>query len=132
MELTVAAGTRVVWTNVGQNPHTVTANERAFDSGTLESGETFAVSFDDVGRVPYYCQIHGEPGSGMFGLVIVRPAQDEGKGAPPTGSTDDLAATGLDPTSLALLAGSLGVGLLSLLMGRARSGKGGEAIRTGT
>ncbi|MGQ0669935.1 MAG: cupredoxin domain-containing protein [Actinomycetota bacterium] len=74
MQLTVTIGSRVVWTNEGQNPHTVTADDRAFDSGTLESGQTFAVIFDEIGRVPYYCQVHGEPGSGMFGVVIVRAA----------------------------------------------------------
>ncbi|MEX0985204.1 MAG: plastocyanin/azurin family copper-binding protein [Actinomycetota bacterium] len=126
-ELTVTAGTGVVWTNEGQNLHTVTADDRAFDSGTLQSGQNFAVTFDTVGRFPYYCQIHGEPGSGMFALVIVQPAQVEGTGSPPPGPTDDTggtAATGFDPTWLALLAGSLGVGLLSLRLGRARSGEG--------
>jgi len=128
LELTVTVGTKVVWTNVGQNLHTVTANDRTFDSGTLEGGQTFAVTFDEVGHFPYYCQIHGEPGSGMFGLVIVRPAKDEGTGVPPTGPSDDTAATGLDPTSLALLAASLGLGLASLRAGRAKSRK--EVMRS--
>lgn len=120
-QLTVTVGTRVVWTNEGQNPHTVTADDRAFHSGTLESGRTLSVTFDEVGTIPYYCQIHGEPGSGMFGVVIVEPAPagqgDQSPGATP--SSDALAGTGIDPIPLLLAALGVAVaGLLALRVGR--------------
>lgn len=126
MEITVPVGTMLVWTNAGHNPHTVTADDRAFDSGTLESGDTFSVTFDREGRVPYYCQIHGAPGSGMFGVVLVQAADGEEDEGPPTPG-EGLARTGLDPVSLGLTAVGLGVvGLLAL--GFARKRRPGEVM----
>ena len=124
-QLTVTVGTKLVWTLDGQNPHTVTADDRAFDSGTLESGDTFSVTLDEVGRVPYYCQIHGEPGSGMFGIVVVRAAQaGEGDQASPASESNGLAQTGLDPIPLAILAlGMATAGVLSLRLGRNATGE---------
>lgn len=120
MELTVTVGTEVVWTNAGQNPHTVTADDRAFDSGTLEPGQTFSVVLEEAGRVPYYCQIHGEPGSGMFGVVIVRPAPAVGE--EPTAEPDGpLARTGAGPVPFGLSAlALLAVGALTLRLGARR------------
>lgn len=124
--VTVIVGTTVVWTNQGQNPHTVTANDRAFDSGTLESGQTFSVSFDQVGQVPYYCQIHGQPGSGMIGVVIVQAAPEEEGGGSPSPSSDGLPATGVDPIPLAIAALVLAIGgLIALRVGR-RATDGGR------
>ena len=42
--LRVEPGTTVTWTNTGVAPHTVTAEDDSFDSGTLESGEGLAGS----------------------------------------------------------------------------------------
>lgn len=127
LELTVTVGTEVVWTNEGGSPHTVTADDRAFDSGTLEPGQTFSVTFDRVGRVPYYCQIHGAPGSGMFGVVIVQAAPTEepggGDGVTPATEPDALARTGADAIGLGL--GALGLMVAGLALLRA----GGRATR---
>ena len=118
-QLTVTLGTTVVWTNQGQNPHTVTAADRAFDSGTLERGQTFSVTFEEAGEVPYYCQIHGEPGSGMRGVIVVQvPAEEGPAGGSPTGPPDVLAATGLDPMPLAIAALALVIaGLAAIRIG---------------
>lgn len=117
--VTVTVGTTIVWTNDGQNPHTVTAHDRAFDSGTLESGQTFSVTFDQVGEVPYYCQIHGQPGSGMTGVVIVRAAPEEEEGVSPSPGSDGLPATGVDPIPLAIVALAVAIaGLLALRAAR--------------
>ena len=71
-EVTVPAGTTVVWTNEGQLPHTVTADDEMFDSGTLDPGATFEFTFDTPGEYPYYCRFHGGPGGvGMAGTIIV-------------------------------------------------------------
>jgi len=113
-----------VWTNEGQNPHTVTANDRAFDSGTFESGQTFSVTFDQVGQVPYYCQIHGEPGSGMTGVVIVRAAPEEEEGVSPTPGSDGLPATGVDPIPLVILALVLAITGLAALRAARRATDG--------
>ncbi len=67
VELTVDAGTEVTWTNDDQAPHTVTADGGAFDSGTLEPGDTFSVAVDGNGPVTYACMIHPE----MTGAIVV-------------------------------------------------------------
>jgi plastocyanin len=72
--LTISAGTTVVWTNEGSNPHTVTADDGSFDSGNLSNGDTFSFTFTTPGEYPYYCAYHGGPGgSGMSGTIIVTP-----------------------------------------------------------
>jgi plastocyanin len=65
-ELEVATGTEVMWTNDDQAPHTVTADDGAFDSGTLEPGETFSVAVEGNGPVTYACMIHPE----MTGTIV--------------------------------------------------------------
>jgi nitrite reductase (NO-forming) len=58
-ELTVKMGTTVTWTNndPGQM-HTVTDMNGAFDSGFLETGDTFSYTFTEVGEFEYYCLPH--------------------------------------------------------------------------
>src|SRR4051794_4215731 len=56
--LEVTAGTTVTWTNSGAAPHTVTADDGAFDSGTLQPGSTFSFTFDTPGTFAYHCEIH--------------------------------------------------------------------------
>ena len=66
-EFQVAAGTEVTWTNRDQAPHTVTADGGAFDSGTLDPGDTFSVAVEGNGPVTYACMIHPE----MTGTIVV-------------------------------------------------------------
>ena len=55
---TVAPGTTVTWVNDDQVPHTVTANDGAFDSGTLQPGQSYSFAFDKAGTYAYHCNIH--------------------------------------------------------------------------
>ena len=68
--ITVPVGTTVRWTNNGSAPHTVTSTSspRAFDSGTLGSGDTFEFTFKTAGQFPYRCSIHPS----MTGTVIAQ------------------------------------------------------------
>jgi len=68
--LTVHAGTRVTWTNRDDEPHTVTSSgsPRAFASGALDTGGSFAFTFDKPGTYPYYCAIHPH----MTGVIVVK------------------------------------------------------------
>jgi predicted lipoprotein with Yx(FWY)xxD motif/plastocyanin len=71
--LTVAPGTTVIWTNTDAAPHTVTADDKSFDSGNLNTGATFKYTFTKAGTYPYYCLYHGGPGgSGMSSTIIVK------------------------------------------------------------
>lgn len=61
------AGT-VEWTNLDSAPHTATAVNGSFDTGTLSQGQSSAsISFPTAGRFEYRCAIH----SSMRGTVIV-------------------------------------------------------------
>ncbi|HEX8740474.1 MAG TPA: cupredoxin family copper-binding protein [Casimicrobiaceae bacterium] len=57
-EVTVAPGTRVVWTNRDDTPHTVTATDHAFASPGLDTGDTFEHTFDAAGDYAYLCTVH--------------------------------------------------------------------------
>lgn len=65
--VTVAAGTKVVWTNEDDDPHTVTADDGSFDSKGLGQGDSYSRVFAKPGRYTYHCAAHPF----MKGVVIV-------------------------------------------------------------
>ncbi|MEO7294767.1 MAG: plastocyanin/azurin family copper-binding protein [Candidatus Limnocylindria bacterium] len=65
--LTIAPGETVRWFNDDALPHTVSADDGAWDSGNLASGQGFERRFDKPGSYPYLCRYH----SGMAGTVEV-------------------------------------------------------------
>ena len=56
--LAVEAGTEVTWTNSDEAPHTATADESSFDTGTLDRDDEGTVTFDKPGTYSYYCRFH--------------------------------------------------------------------------
>jgi plastocyanin len=66
--LEVGVGDTVTWVNDDDTEHTVTANDGAFDSGTLAEGATFSFTFDTAGEFDYRCLFHDS----MQGTVVVR------------------------------------------------------------
>lgn len=66
-EVEVTAGATVTWANEDQLPHTATSLDGAFDTGTLDEGQTGSAQFDQPGRFEYQCAIH----PGMTGTVVV-------------------------------------------------------------
>jgi plastocyanin len=72
VELTIQAGTTVVFKNLGSRTHTVTADDRSFVSGNMRSGAIFEITLTEPGEYAYYCEPHGDPGGrGMAGVIIV-------------------------------------------------------------
>jgi len=71
----VPVGAEVSWTNDGRSPHNVTADDGAFASSNLERGGTFSYTFGAEGAFPYHCTLHGSPGIGMTGVVLVGDAE---------------------------------------------------------
>ena len=67
---TVTPGTTVTWVNDDQAPHTATANDGAFDSGTLQPGQSYSFVFDKPGTYAYHCNIHPD----MTGTITVSGA----------------------------------------------------------
>jgi plastocyanin len=67
-QLDVLPGTSVLWSNVSQRTHTVTADDETFDSGHLDPGAKFRVTFARPGTYRYHCTIH----SSIRGEIDVR------------------------------------------------------------
>ncbi|MCL5962590.1 MAG: plastocyanin/azurin family copper-binding protein [Chloroflexi bacterium] len=68
--ITIHVGDRITWTNTGSMPHTVTADDGSFDSGTLNNGGTWSYTFTSPGTYTYHCAPH----PWMKGTVIVQNA----------------------------------------------------------
>jgi hypothetical protein len=66
-EVTVPAGSTVVWFNQGKEDHTVTADDRSFDSGYKKKGASWQRAFPRPGRYAYHCAPH----PWMKGTVVV-------------------------------------------------------------
>src|SRR5215204_7441150 len=64
----VEPGSTITWTNKGDEPHTVTADDGSFDSGRLNPGDSYTVAFGGQGTVTYHCEIHPDE---MRGSVTV-------------------------------------------------------------
>src|SRR5215212_10463843 len=57
--ITFKRGTKVTWINKDMTKHTATANNGAFDSGVLRSGQSYSHTFKTAGRTNnYHCEIH--------------------------------------------------------------------------
>jgi plastocyanin len=76
-EVTVPAGATVTWVNKGKEEHTVTADDKSFDSGMKRSGSSFQRAFPKPGRFTYYCAPH----PWMKGAVRVVAATAPGRTA---------------------------------------------------
>jgi len=67
-EITVAPGTKVMWTNRDDTPHTVTSNDKSFASKGLDTDDKFEHTFASEGDFSYICTLHPF----MTGVVHVR------------------------------------------------------------
>jgi plastocyanin len=58
--LKVSAGTRVIWINRDDIPHTIVSSSgpRTFKSPPLDTDEKFSMRFDQRGEYRYFCSIH--------------------------------------------------------------------------
>jgi LPXTG-motif cell wall-anchored protein len=114
--VTIKAGESVTWTSSGPSPHTVTADDGSFDSGTLNPGQSFSHAFATAGTFKYHCQFH--QAQGMIGTVVVQaatttppPSTTPPATTPPGGTTPP--PTGGDPSTATPLPNTgLGTGWL--------------------
>ena len=67
-DITVAPGTKIVWTNHDETPHTVTSNDKSFASKGLDTDDKFEHMFSREGDFSYICTVHPF----MTGVVHVR------------------------------------------------------------
>jgi plastocyanin len=69
-ELQIAVGGTVTWQNTDDVPHTATSKDdpQLFDSGPLDTDETFSFTFTKPGTYTYYCKVHPH----MTGVITVK------------------------------------------------------------
>jgi plastocyanin len=63
----VQTGGKVVWQNQDAAPHTATADDGSWDTGTIEKGKIGSETFKEAGSFAYFCEIHPD----MRGTVEV-------------------------------------------------------------
>jgi plastocyanin len=68
--VTIEEGGKVIWKNRDAAPHTATAEDGSFDTGTIEEGKLKSETFKEPGTYAYICSIHPQ----MHGTVEVVPA----------------------------------------------------------
>jgi plastocyanin len=56
--VTVKVGGKVIWLNQDTAPHTATADDGSFDTGTLQRGKLKSETFKEPGTFTYFCQVH--------------------------------------------------------------------------
>ncbi len=54
----VETGGKVIWQNMDSAPHTATADDGSFNTGTLEEGKLKSETFKEPGVYTYFCEIH--------------------------------------------------------------------------
>ena len=119
--ITVHVGDTITWSNQDVAPHTATANDHSFDTGTIDKGKSGSATFTKAGTIPYICSIHPN----MKGTVVVEAAaggssgstggsggSSGGSGSSPGATSAGTDSGGLPHTGLNLLA----VVLLASLM----------------
>ena len=79
--IAVAAGDTVVFTNAGGAAHTVTEQDKKFDSGNLDPGQTFTWKPAKAGTFTFFCTYH----PWMAGTITVTGSFPEPDAATSTG-----------------------------------------------
>jgi plastocyanin len=67
-EITVVPGTKIIWTNRDDTPHTVASDDKSFASKGLDTDDRFEHTFTSEGDFNYICTVHPF----MTGVVHVR------------------------------------------------------------
>jgi plastocyanin len=65
--VTIEEGGKVIWKNRDSAPHTATAADGSFDTGTIEEDKLKSETFKEPGTYEYVCSIHPD----MHGTVEV-------------------------------------------------------------
>jgi plastocyanin len=69
--VTIHAGETVLFVNDDGDAHTVSATDKSFDSGGLDTNERWRHTFAKAGTYSYFCELHPY----MKGTIVVTAAQ---------------------------------------------------------
>ena len=72
-QITVKAGTTVVWINHDDIPHTIVSKTFIFKSKAMDTDDKFSFTFTTPGAFAYFCSLHPH----MTGTIVVEA--DTGK-----------------------------------------------------
>ena len=64
----VKNGGSIRWTNSDGTAHTATADDRSFDSQTIDQGKSKSITFSKAGSFAYHCDFHPF----MKAMVVVK------------------------------------------------------------
>jgi plastocyanin len=64
----VLAGTTVTWINHDDVPHTIKDTAQQFKSNTLDTDDSYSLTFTKPGEYSYFCGIHPH----MLGKIVVK------------------------------------------------------------
>ncbi len=106
--LTITAGATVRVTNNDVTTHTWTSDDgdpRSWNSGSLDPGQSFSVTFTTPGTYGYHCAIH----TFMTGTIVVRTAPATTTTASPTTTATGPANTATSTARAQAASGSTGV-----------------------
>jgi plastocyanin len=67
--LSVKAGTKIIFENEDDIPHSVVTTTNEFRSKALDTGENFSVTVTKPGTIDYFCGLHPH----MKGKIVVTP-----------------------------------------------------------
>ena len=67
--ITVSRGTRIVWENDDDIPHSLVETQGKFHSPALDTEDKFGFTFNQAGTIEYFCGLHPH----MTGKVVVMP-----------------------------------------------------------
>jgi plastocyanin len=79
----VHVGDTITWTNRDIAPHTATATDGSFNTGTINKDKSGSHTFTKAGTFPYICSIHPS----MKGSVTVLASSSGSSGGTPSSST---------------------------------------------
>jgi LPXTG-motif cell wall-anchored protein len=92
--ITIQQGDTITWVNNGKQPHTATASNGSFDTGTLKPGASASHTFSTAGTFAYICSIHPF----MHGTVVVQAASSTPSSSGSSGSSTSGTSSGASTT----------------------------------
>ncbi len=67
--ITIPVGTKLVWENDDDIPHSIVESTGKFHSPALDTDDKFSITFDKAGTFEYFCGLHPH----MKAKVVVAP-----------------------------------------------------------